>query len=154
MKQIRFDDIPALRELVSEEYGQWGPSMAFTQDVIDDFARLTGDNQWIHVDVERSRTGPFGATIAHGFLTLAMLPAMRPPVDFEIVGAGSLINYGGERLRFLAPVRADVPVRSRLRVNDVREHKRGTLVVQEMQVCLAETDQPAMSYQGMLLYTP
>jgi acyl dehydratase len=154
VQQIRFDDIPALRALISDEFGPWGPAMAFSQQTIDDFARLTGDNQWIHVDVERSRTGPFGATIAHGFLTLAMLPALRPPSTFEIVGAGSLINYGGEKLRFLAPVRADVPVRSRLRVLDVREHKRGTLVIQEMQVCLAATDLPAMSYQGMLLYTP
>ena len=154
MKQIRFDDIPALQALISEEFGAWGPEMAFSQTTIDQFALLTGDNQWIHVDVERSRTGPFGATIAHGFLTLAMLPALRPPLDYEVVGAGSLINYGGERLRFLAPVRADVAVRSKLRVIDVREHKRGTLLIQEMQVCLAATDQPAMSYQGVLLYTP
>src|SRR5262249_49917035 len=72
VKQIRYDDLDALRALISDEYGPWGPEFEVTQELIDDFADLTGDHQWIHVDPERAKDGPFGAPIAHGLLTLAI----------------------------------------------------------------------------------
>ena len=81
-----------------------------TQARVDRFAEATGDHQWIHVDPERARAGPFGATIAHGFLTLSMLPLfMESTLDFSRSRMG--INYGLNKVRFPAPV----PVGSRLR---------------------------------------
>ncbi|HJQ06577.1 MAG TPA: MaoC family dehydratase [Nocardioides sp.] len=80
------------------------------QAQIDAFAAATGDHQWIHVDPERAAAGPFGATIAHGFLTLSLLPMLCEQV-YEVKGVSAGVNYGANKLRFPAPV----PVDSRLR---------------------------------------
>jgi acyl dehydratase len=92
----------------------YGPSgwIEVTQDRIDAFAEATDDHQWIHVDPARAKDGPFGSTIAHGYLTLALLPA----ASYEVVprqGGSMSINYGLNRVRFPAPV----PVGSRLRAS-------------------------------------
>ncbi len=79
------------------------------QERIDTFARATGDHQWIHVDPERARAGPFGTTVAHGFLTLSLLPAMVAEA-FRIEDVEMGVNYGLNRVRFTSPV----PVGSRL----------------------------------------
>jgi acyl dehydratase len=90
----------------------FGPSswIEITQDKIDGFADATGDRQWIHVDPERAAAGPFGTTIAHGYLTLSLLPA----ASYEVIPRDGRmgINYGANRVRFPAPV----PVGSRVRV--------------------------------------
>jgi acyl dehydratase len=84
--------------------------ITITQEHIDDFARATGDHQWIHVDPVRAAAGPFGTTIAHGFLTLSLLPVMgESAIAFANVRMG--VNYGLNKVRFPAPV----PVGSRLR---------------------------------------
>ncbi len=84
-----------------------------TQEQIDLFARATGDHQWIHVDPERAAKGPFGTTIAHGFLTLSLLPRFFDEA-FTIIGAQMGVNYGLNRVRFTAPVPAGSRVRARL----------------------------------------
>ena len=81
-----------------------------TQQQINQFAEATGDHQWIHVDVERAKAGPFGAPIAHGFLTLSLLPRLFESA-IEVVESRMGVNYGLNRVRFMAPV----PVGSRLR---------------------------------------
>ena len=81
-----------------------------TQEQINQFAQATGDRQWIHLDVERAKVGPFGAPIAHGFLTLSLLPRFFES-SFEIVNSRMGVNYGLNKVRFMAPV----PVNSRLR---------------------------------------
>ncbi len=98
-----------LQALVGEDLGQsdW---FSVDQDMIDAFAHATGDHQWIHVDPQRAATGPFGATVAHGFLTLSLLPLMSASA-FEIKDTRMGVNYGLNKVRFPAPV----PVRSRLR---------------------------------------
>ena len=82
-----------------------------TQAQIDQFAQATGDHQWIHVDVEKAKKGPFGAPIAHGYLTLSLGPSLLPQV-YGIEGAVMGVNYGTNKVRFPSPV----PVGSRLRV--------------------------------------
>jgi len=81
-----------------------------TQTQVDQFAEATGDHQWIHVDVERATAGPFGAPIAHGFLTLSLLPRFYENA-FDVVESRMGVNYGLNRVRFMSPV----PVGSRLR---------------------------------------
>jgi acyl dehydratase len=81
-----------------------------TQPQVNQFAEATGDHQWIHIDVERATAGPFGAPIAHGFLTLSLLPKFYENA-FEVVESRMGVNYGLNRVRFMAPV----PVGSRLR---------------------------------------
>ena len=78
--------------------------LTIEQDRIDEFARATGDHQWIHVDPSRAADGPYGATIAHGYLTMSLTNMLRPSlIDVPTASAG--INYGVNRVRFLSPVR-------------------------------------------------
>jgi acyl dehydratase len=99
--------------------GEW---LAVTQDLIDDFAALTGDRQWIHVDPDRARReSPFGATVVHGFLTLALLSRLvSQAVDLR-AESKMRVNYGFNRLRFPAPVRAGARIRARVTPNAVRD---------------------------------
>jgi len=95
-----------------------------TQERIDKFADATGDHQWIHVDPERARTGPFGTTIAHGYLTLSMASGLLFDI-LQVEDAAQIVNYGVGKVRFPAPV----PVGSRIRLvadcADVSEVKGG-----------------------------
>ena len=120
MQQIRFDDLAALKEHVTEEWSPWGDEIEITMPMILEFADLTGDHQWIHVDVERANAGPFGGPLAHGFLTMSVMPRIRPPADFEVVGHGNVVNYGCDGFRFLAPVLAGDKLHARARLLDVR----------------------------------
>lgn len=90
------------------------------QAMVNAFARVTGDEQWIHVDPERAKSGPFGATVAHGFLTLSLLPRFWHEA-VSVDGFGSAVNYGLNRVRFPAPLLVPSRVRARLRVEEVRE---------------------------------
>lgn len=90
--------------------------IAVEQSRIDQFAALTGDHQWIHVDPERAAKGPFGATIAHGYLTLALIAATLNEVVTERLAAATMLNYGIDRLRFTNPVKAGSRVRNRVRL--------------------------------------
>jgi acyl dehydratase len=155
MGEIRFDDIEGLRSMISEEFGPWGQEVEVTQKMIDAFADLTGDKQWIHVDVERAkREGPFGTTIAHGFLTLGLLARLRPPSGFTVGGHGGVLNYGSDGLRFLAPVPAENKIHARQRLADVRSKENGTLLVSEMSVHVVGKEKPSLIYKGMILYQP
>ena len=110
MDEIRFDDIEGLRRQISDTFGPWGSEIHVTQEMIDRFAELTGDHQWIHVDPDRAAQGPFGRTIAHGYLTLSLVNLFLPQI-LEVRGVSMGVNYGCEKVRFPAPV----PVGSRIR---------------------------------------
>jgi acyl dehydratase len=104
-----FATLRELQALVGQPLGSsaW---IEITQARIDQFAQATGDHQWIHIDPQRAKDGPFGTTIAHGFLTLSLLPEMSASA-FELRDTRMGVNYGLNRVRFTAPV----PVGSRLR---------------------------------------
>ena len=106
MNRYRLDELAALQ---GREIGRSG-WVEVDQARIDQFAQATGDAQWIHVDPARAAAGPFGATVAHGFLTLSLLSQLTAEA-FEIVDARMSLNYGLDRVRFPSPV----PVGSRLR---------------------------------------
>lgn len=152
--QIRFDDIEGLQARISPDHGDWGPQLTVDQDLVDWFADLTADHQWIHVDVEKAAQGPYGGTIAHGDLLLALMPAVRPEAGFTITGESSRVNYGAESYRFLAPVRVGSTLHARMRLVDVRERPQGTLIVQELDLRVLDAPKPSLLYTGMLLYRP
>jgi len=109
-----FETLADLKACVGEEVAvsDWE---TITQERIDKFADATGDHQWIHVDPERAATGPFGKTIAHGFLTLSMLPHFfQSSIELKDVKMG--INYGLNRVRFTSPVPVGSEVRARLKL--------------------------------------
>ncbi len=112
---------------------------------IDAFAACTGDHQWIHVDQARAAAGPFGATIAHGFLTLSLLPALTSGTWADGLGLGATLNYGSDKVRFLAPVRAGRRVRNRLRLLGAEAKGAGrTLLRFENTVEIEGEDKPAL----------
>jgi acyl dehydratase len=155
MESIAFDNIEALRRKVSDEFGGWGPEVEITQAMINTFAELTGDHQWIHVDVERAqRESPFKQTIAHGFLTLSLIPVLRPRSEFQITGYGNATNYGADKLRFVSPVPAGAKVHARSRLVAVEPKPKGTQVTQEIQIGVVGSDRPALTYTMLVLYHP
>ena len=155
MEDIRFDDIEGLKKKVSDEFGEWGPEVEVSQDMINKFAELTGDHQWIHVDVERAkRESPFKTTIAHGFLTLSLLPVLRSGSSFRITGYGNATNYGADKLRFVSPVPAGSKVRARSRLVGAEAKPKGTQVTQEIAVHVVGSDRPALLYTMLVLYHP
>lgn len=153
MLEIRFDDIRALEAQVSDSFEPWGPLLRVTQSLIDSFAELTGDQQWIHVDVERAeRESPFGGTVAHGFLTLSLLPRLQSPPQWRVVGYRSAANYGIEGLRFLAPVPAGSAIHLRKRLAGVEARSSGTLLVWDYEVAAQNAEKAALVFQLKLLY--
>jgi acyl dehydratase len=117
--------IEDLRNSIGKEAGasDW---MVVTQDLVDRFADLTGDRQWIHVDAERARReSRFGGTVAHGFLTVALLSRMVHDAVNLQVDSKLRVNYGFNKLRFPAPVRVGSRIRARVTANAVRDVDRG-----------------------------
>ena len=129
--EFQFDDVDAMNAAASDEFGDWGPEIEVTQEMINGFAELTGDRQWIHIDVERAKKeSPFGGPIAHGFLTLALVPKLNPG-SVRIVGHGNATNYGAGGLRFLAPVPAGSKLHGRTRLVTAEARKNGMIYLQE-----------------------
>ena len=104
------EGIDGLKALVGEHLG-YSPYVEVTQEQVNTFADATGDHQWIHVDVERAKEGPFGGPIAHGYLTLSLGPMLSPQI-FGVTGISMGVNYGAGKVRFPSPV----PVGSKLRL--------------------------------------
>jgi len=157
MEKIRFDDIPALQSCVSEEFGPWSQPFEITQKIINDFAEVTGDHQWIHIDVERcKKESPFGTTIAHGFLTLSLLPKLSVGSSdgFAVTGYGNATNYGAEGLRFLSPVPAGSKVHARRRLKGVEATPKGTKVVSQVAIHVVGSEKPALLVDSIILYQP
>jgi acyl dehydratase len=120
------------------------------QHRIDTFADATGDHQWIHVDPERAAAGPFGTTIAHGFLTLSLVPyLLRDLVDYPAWPVR--INYGSDRVRFLAPVPVGSRVRAGAELAAVRPSGTGTQVTVSVTVEIDGSDKPALVAQTLTL---
>jgi len=132
------------RQIGAETFvGEW---VAVDQDRVNRFADATGDQQWIHVDVERAeRESPYGAPIAHGFLTLSMLPMLtagggQAP---RYPGVKLTVNYGLNRVRFPAPVRVGSRVRARSMLQEVTEVQGGLQIVRVVTIDIEGVDKPA-----------
>jgi acyl dehydratase len=122
-----------------------GPSSWRTVDIarIRAFASTTEDEQWIHVDEERAATGPFGAPIAHGYLTLSLVTTFLFET-IEIEDAGSTINYGIDELRFISPVRAGSEIRLRGSIIDAVRRKNGILYRLRVEIEVRGEERPAL----------
>jgi acyl dehydratase len=119
--------LEAAKSLAGEHLG-YSPYIEITQERVNQFAEATGDHQWIHVDVERAAQGPFGGPIAHGYLTLALGPALYPQiVRFEGFSMG--VNYGANKIRFPSPVPVDSRIRATATLREVADIPIGTQVV-------------------------
>jgi len=130
-----------------------GPStwLEIDQDRVNAFADATGDHQWIHVDPERARTGPFGGTIAHGYLSLALVIPLWTGL-LEIEGIGVAINYGLNRLRFPAPVPVGSAIRLHARVASAEDVRDGVQLTVEFTVEIRGAEKPALVAEAIYRY--
>jgi acyl dehydratase len=123
-----------------------------TQDRIDKFADVTEDHQFIHVDPERAKKTPFGSTIAHGYLTLSLLAGMAGDVMPGIEGTKMGVNYGLNKVRFMAPVKSGKRVRGRFTLTDVTERSPGAFQsTVDVKVEIEGEDKPALVAEWITL---
>ncbi|MEQ6248045.1 MaoC family dehydratase [Sulfitobacter sp. HNIBRBA3233] len=127
-----------------------------TQDAVNEFAHCTGDSQWIHTDVERARReSPFGGPVAHGYLTLSLLSAMAMEIGVVPAGTAAALNYGLDKVRFLAPV----PVGARLRLTSKltgfdRKPNGQYLMKTENTMEIEGSDRPALLAESLAILVP
>jgi acyl dehydratase len=135
-----FDTIGELEQLVGQEIGvsEW---ITVTQERIQLFADATNDHQWIHLDADRAKAGPFGATIAHGFLTLSLLPEMAASA-FEVRQTRMGVNYGLNKVRFPAPVPSGSRVRGRFKLIAYEPLDGGAQLTTQVTMEREGTDKP------------
>ena len=130
-----------IADAVGQEIGTT-PWLTIDQARVDAFADATDDHQWIHVDAERAAAGPFGGTIAHGYLTLSLLPRFGAEV-FRLATPGATLNYGLNKVRFPAAVPVGARIRGRARVVEVADLPAGTQVTFGWTIEIEGADKPA-----------
>ncbi|MDP1899637.1 MAG: MaoC family dehydratase [Rubrivivax sp.] len=137
----RYGHLADLQGRVGQELGtsDW---LTIAQDRIDLFARATGDHQWIHTDPARAAAGPFGGTVAHGFLTLSLLPAMFE-AGFAIDDVRMGVNYGLNRVRFMAPVRVGSRIRGHFKLLGYEALEGGAQLTVQTTIELEGSAKPA-----------
>ena len=153
MTELQYDNIDALNEAAAatDDFGEFGESMEITQEMVDTFANITGDHQWIHVDPERAKAGPFGGTIAHGFLTLSLLPKLVLG-QLPITGFCNVVNYGADTLRFITPIPTGSRVHAKVRLLKAIRKEAGTLVKTSVAVHIVGEDKPSLLYRMLTFY--
>ncbi|HEX3590280.1 MAG TPA: MaoC family dehydratase [Pseudonocardiaceae bacterium] len=128
-------------------YSDWHQ---ITQEQVNQFADATGDHQWIHVDVERAKAGPFGGTIAHGYLTLSLIPMLGAGI-YRVGGLKMGINYGSNKVRFPNPVRVGSQVRAGAELIEITEVAMGTQAVLRYTVEIENEPKPACVAETVVL---
>jgi len=131
-------------------HSEW---LEITQERVQQFAEATGDHQWIHVDPERAKDGPFGGCIAHGYLTLSLVNLFLPQI-IEVQGISMGINYGSDKLRFPAPVLVGSRIRGRGELLDVKEVKGSFQATIRVSVEIEGNDRPACVVETISRYIP
>ena len=138
---VVIEGVDGVRQAVGRHLG-WSPWLELTQDRIDQFAEATGDHQWIHVDPGRAKEGPYGATIAHGYLTLSLVNYFLPLV-VEVQGIAMGVNYGLNRVRFPAPVLVGSRVRGGVELSAAEEVSGGVQTTMIVTVEIEGVQRPA-----------
>lgn len=147
-----FDGIDDFRTAVGESLPA-GPWLRISQDRIDAFADVTEDWQWIHVDTDRAAASGIGATVAHGYLTLSLVPRLSSQV-FDFVNIGRALNYGLDKVRFPAMVHPGDRIRARARVASVEDASGGTLARVGYTIEIEGRDRPACVLDALMLVLP
>jgi acyl dehydratase len=147
-----FADVDELKAARGELLGEsdW---VTVSQEMIDRFAEATGDFQWIHVDRERAKASPFGTTIAHGFLTLSLIPRLVDSVH-SVGKVAARLNYGCNKVRFTQAVPSGSRIRARVRLADVEDTPRGVRMTWEATVELEGSPRPACIAELLAVVIP
>ncbi len=144
-----FTSVDEMRAAIGQDLGS-GEWLEITQERVNAFAEATGDFQWIHLDAERAKDGPFGTTIAHGYLTLSLLPVIAGGI-FSVEGPRLVINYGSNKVRFPHPVPVGSRIRSNAIITSVEETKVGVNMVVTNTVEIEGIDKPALVSENIRL---
>jgi acyl dehydratase len=146
---------PTPASLMGSEGTQLGPTdwLLIDQQRVDGFAEVTGDHQWIHVDVERAKDGPFGGTIAHGYLTMSLVNHFLPQL-IEVRGFAHAVNVGADRLRFLTPVKVGARIRGVGEIVTAEEIKGAIQSVVRVTVEIENSEKPACVVDTISRYFP
>lgn len=145
-----FPSVAAVRDAAGRDLGVSG-WVSIDQERIDRFADATGDHQWIHVDPERAAAGPFGTTIAHGFLTLSLLPALMREL-YRVDGAAMAINIGLDKVRFINPVTVGSRVRGATVISDVTPLAGAVNVLFRTTIEIDGHEKPAAIVESIIRY--
>ncbi|MGA2088013.1 MAG: MaoC family dehydratase [Stellaceae bacterium] len=147
-----FATIAELAKAAGEELGQseW---VEVSQEMIDRFAEATGDFQWIHVDRERAKASPFGGTVAHGYLTLALAPRLMNQI-YQVDNVRLRINYGSNKVRFPSPVKSGSRVRLHLKLVSVDPTPKGARVVTSATIEIEGAKRPACLAELVAVLVP
>lgn len=142
-----------LSELVAAEGAELGPTdwLEITQDRVDLFADATEDHQWIHVDPERAASGPFGGTIAHGLLTLSLLPYFTHQL-YTVDNIAMAINYGYNKVRFITPVRVGARLRARAVIASVAQLDNAVQATLNTTVEIEGAEKPAAVAESIVRF--
>ena len=143
------------RDLIGQEGTQLGATdwLLIDQTRVNGFAEVTGDHQWIHVDVERAKDGPLGGTIAHGYLTMSLVNLFLPDL-IEVRGFSHAVNVGADRLRFLSPVKVGSSIRGSGEIVSAEEIKGAIQSVVRVTVEIEGSDKPACVVDTISRYFP
>lgn len=141
--------------LIGSEGTRLGPSewLLIDQERVNGFAEVTGDHQWIHVDEERAKAGPFGGTIAHGYLTMSLVNYFLPQL-IEVRGFAHAVNVGADKLRFLAPVKVGARIRGVGEIVSAEEIKGAIQSVVRVTVEIENAEKPACIVDTISRYYP
>ncbi len=135
------DGLPGLKAALGHEFAvsEWH---TVTQEQINQFAQATQDFQWIHIDPVKAAAGPFGATIAHGFLTLSMIAGFSEK-SFRIDGEKMAVNYGLNKVRFTSPVPVNKRIRARFALQELKDIASGVQLISKVTIELEGSERPA-----------
>jgi acyl dehydratase len=147
-----FNGIDELEKVVGEHLGHsdWH---TVTQENVDQFADATGDHQWIHVDTEKAKAGPFGGTIAHGYMTLSLIPMLNAQI-YRIDGLSMGINYGANKVRFPAPVPVGSRVRAGAELVELNSTPQGAQAVIRTTIEVEDGEKPACVADTVVVLVP
>ncbi|MBN1366110.1 MAG: MaoC family dehydratase [Syntrophaceae bacterium] len=149
---LEFVPVEKLKTMIGQDNGvsDW---VLIDQNMVNRFADATGDHQWIHVDVEQAKKGPFGGTIAHGFLTLSLTPIFSASGKYLPEGIKMAVNYGLNKVRFLAPVPVGSRIRSKMVITGVEEKEPGRILMTTTHTIEIEgQDKPACIAEALAMF--
>lgn len=143
----------ALNALVDGEFTPWSNKVCITQETINQFAALSGDDYWIHTDPEKAATdSPYQKTIAHGALVQILQSRLQIPFGHVITGYNTMVNYGSNKLRFPAPVPVDSEIHARAKVKQVESSHKGLQVVLEIHTHVVGEERPSVINELVIFY--
>lgn len=150
MAKLIIKSVDELKSHVGKHLG-YSDYLTITQEQVNLFAEATGDHQWIHVDVERAKAGPFGGPIAHGYLTLSLGPVFLPQI-FGVEGVAMGVNYGANKVRFMSPVPVGSKLRAGVKLMSVDDVTGGVQVMLETTFEVEDAKKPSCVAEVLFRY--